>query len=220
MLILVDAVRCPRDKPKERSRTLGYFYEHLAKGIYAEASNWRPADFAEVSCLVNHAREENYLDGPDDVDWIFPNFITQRCEDGLYVGYIRDDTEEGSEGERCWTSALDLELGLPHTPAVIVLVRALHQTNATTSGGLSVIAEIWRSVEVCGDMQFADFRKQNLRTLQTLEDRSLLAHVSDETYGAICNDWLFPLWPLDLKIREVKKKDLRETRKQRPPYDL
>lgn len=37
VLILVDAVRCPLDRQEEKSRALGYFYDHLAKGIYAEA---------------------------------------------------------------------------------------------------------------------------------------------------------------------------------------
>ena len=48
VLVLVDAVRCPRNKSTEKSRTLGYFYDHLAKGIYAAVNNWSPADFADV----------------------------------------------------------------------------------------------------------------------------------------------------------------------------
>jgi len=89
--ILVDAVRCPRTAQSERARMLGYFYDHLAKGIYAEVSKWSPMDFAEVMRGVEHQRVEHYLDGPNDVDWIFPNRITQRREDDLYVGYVRDD---------------------------------------------------------------------------------------------------------------------------------
>ena len=74
-LILLDAVRCPRNRSADRDRTLGYFYDHLAKGIYAEACGWRPADFAEVTRYVESERKEFYLDGPNDVDWIFPNRI-------------------------------------------------------------------------------------------------------------------------------------------------
>src|SRR5262245_35700558 len=40
ILILIDSVRCPTSKSNERTRTLGYFYEHLAKTIYADACNW------------------------------------------------------------------------------------------------------------------------------------------------------------------------------------
>ena len=88
ILILLDAVRCPRARQKERSRTLSYFYNHLAKGIYVEVSGWKPADFKEVRKGVDSLRASHYLDGPTDVDWIFPNDITQRREDDLYVGYL------------------------------------------------------------------------------------------------------------------------------------
>ena len=40
VLILVDAVRCPRKRQTERSRVLGYFHDHLAKGLYAEVCHW------------------------------------------------------------------------------------------------------------------------------------------------------------------------------------
>ena len=152
VLILVDAVRCPQNRLKERSRTLSRFYDHLAKGICAEACHWRPVDFAEVKRNIDRQRRGYYLDGPNDVDWISPNFITQQREDKLYVGYIREDAEEG-QGERYWASPSDFYktgtvLGYL-TPTVITLVRALHQVKATTPEGLSVIAEVWRPVDVC-----------------------------------------------------------------------
>ena len=40
VLILLDAVRCPRKRQTERSRVLGYFHDHLAKGLYAEVCHW------------------------------------------------------------------------------------------------------------------------------------------------------------------------------------
>ena len=56
-LILMDAVRCPPERQNEKSRTLGYFYDHLAKGIYAEACGWRPANFADVTRYVEQDRQ-------------------------------------------------------------------------------------------------------------------------------------------------------------------
>ena len=38
-LILMDAVRCPLKETKLRSRTLGYYYNHLARGIYADLAS-------------------------------------------------------------------------------------------------------------------------------------------------------------------------------------
>ena len=220
VLILIDAVRCPRNKPNERSQTLGHFYNHLAKGIYAEVCNWRPADFAEVKRNIDLQRREYYLDGPNDVDWIFPNSITQKREDSLYVGYLRDDTEEGGQGERYWAPPMGANIGTVLryiTPAVITLVRALHQVKATTPEGLSVLAEVWRPVDVCAEMSRVELMGLNLWTLKALNNRDLLAPAPPEIYGVIRNNWIFPLWPLDLQILKVKKETLREVRRQWSP---
>ena len=40
-----------------RARTLGYFYDHLAKGIYAEACNWDLPRFAAEGA---HARDRDF----------------------------------------------------------------------------------------------------------------------------------------------------------------
>ena len=220
VLILIDAVRCPRNKPHERSQTLGHFYNHLAKGIYAEVCNWRPADFAEVKRNIDLQRREHYLDGPNDVDWIFPNSITQQREDTLYVGYIRDDTEEGGQGERYWAPPMDAYIGtvLEYiTPLVITLVRALHQVKATTPEGLSVLAEVWRPVDVYAEMSRVELRGLNLRTLEALNNRDLLAPAPPKICAVIRNNWIFPLWPLDLQIFKVGKEKLREVRRQWSP---
>ncbi len=221
VLILVDAVRCPPDKHKEKSRTLSYFHEHLAKGIYAKVADWRPVNFAEIMSGVNYERREYYLDGPNDVDWIFPNSITQQREDDLYVGYVRDDTEEGGKGDRYWappSSGDHLGPFFGHlTPAVIKLARALHQVKATTPEGLSVVAQIWRPVNMCAEMQIAEVRELNLLTLKKLENRNLLGPATDEVFSLIRNYWIFPLWPLELQKLKVKKEDLREVRRQWAP---
>ena len=189
VLILVDAVRCPRRKQKEMSRTLGYFYMHLAKGIYADVGTWRPADYKEVMNGVEVERCSHFLDGPNDMDWIYPNSITQKREDDLYVGYIREDGGEGGQGKCHWApprvdDPIDTTLGY-RTPAVICLARALHEVKATTPAGLSLVAEVWRPVEVHAEMGFGEFERLNRRTLEALKDRDLLTRPPDEVYEVV-----------------------------------
>jgi hypothetical protein len=45
----------------------------------------RPADFREVRERINWLRRSHYLDGPNDVDWIFRNqlFSQRRFEQDL-----------------------------------------------------------------------------------------------------------------------------------------
>lgn len=68
-LILLDAVRCPR-KPdmKKFSDQLKKFYAHLARGLYAEICDWRPADLRELRVNIERECRTYYLDGPHDVD--------------------------------------------------------------------------------------------------------------------------------------------------------
>ena len=217
MLILVDTVRCPRNMGKEMSRTLGYFYDHLAKGIYAEVCGLHISDFAEMEKFIENERVEHYLDGPNGVDWIFPNHITQCREDDLYVGYVRDDSEEAGEGKRYWTCPRNDDLIPYWTHPVIKLARALHQVGATAPAGLAAVAELWRPFEVRPETGWDDVQQLNRRTLEVMEEHDLLAAAPNEVYAPILEYWPFPLWPLDLRLKKVEKEELREIRSQWAP---
>lgn len=73
VLILIDAVRCPPSKQEARSSTLKRWHSHKWKGIYVRACKWRPVDLAELAGYIDEEMQPYYLDGPLDVDWIFPN---------------------------------------------------------------------------------------------------------------------------------------------------
>ncbi len=216
ILVLLDVVRCPRNRVEEKSRTLGYFHDHLAKGIYARACDWAPVvgDLAEMKRKVEEERKEYHLDGPNDVDWIFGNDILRERENDLYVGYMRDVTEEGGQGVRCWMPPSNIGFGSSYTPQVVRVARALWETKATTPGGLSVIAGIWRSANVREEMQFGELRAVNRRTLEAMNERGVFASISADSYAEIFHRWIFPLWPLDLRIVRVDKKSLRDVREQ------
>ena len=224
VLILIDAARCPRNKQAERSRTLSYFYDHLAKGIYADVCGWRPVDFKEVRKGVNGLRVSHYLDGPNDVDWIFPNDIMRKRVDDLYVGYLCEDEQDG-QGSCYWTSPLNevsdlLEKAWPrtNTSPIIRLVCSLIEVEATTSEGLSVVADIWRTVDICDEMKVGDLEELNCKTLAALEDRVLSTPTPEDVRTVIQNDWIFPLWPLDLSVRKVNKARLQEVQERWSPY--
>jgi hypothetical protein len=49
ILILMDAVRCPPKLVASKlNRIVGWFYDHLARLIYAEAVSWKPLNFAST----------------------------------------------------------------------------------------------------------------------------------------------------------------------------
>ena len=100
VLLLIDVVRCPRDQSDAQGRTLGYFHSHFAKRIYSKLCSWHFAGFEDMCEAIERECQEFYLDGPNDVDWIFPNSLSIEREKEIYVDYVKDVTTE--EGPRFW----------------------------------------------------------------------------------------------------------------------
>ena len=216
VFILLDVVRCPSNRFKEKARTLGYFYDHLAKGIYARVCGLH-FHFGELTQYIDSEREVCYLDGLNDVDWIFSNDIIREREDDLYVNYVCDDTKEAGSGERYWKSPWVEKMQAYFTPTIVFLARALHGIGATKAGGLATIAEIWRPFEPIPETTTQELSKLNNRTLETLSDGKLIVTDDHEKLHKISCSTMFPLWPLDLR---VKKTDKAELRRFRDEYDV
>jgi len=204
--ILVDAVRCPLVPRKQFTQQLGRFCNHLAKGIYAEACCWRPDTFGRLTEYVGREREEFYLDGPNDVDWIFRNRILQSREETIYVDYA--ETDEG----HLWLTppTSDSDLLFSHTPATLRLAQALRDSGCITPEALALIAKLWRPVEMTADFHWADLRKLNSQTLEELDADSLLREQPQEVYSTIVQDWPFPMYSLDLSLASVDRAVLKE----------
>ncbi len=211
-LILIDAVRCPRQPTKVWSRQLGYFNQHLARGIYAEVCGLNLTDFRELERYVEADRETLYLDGPYDVDWIFRNRILANREEAMYVDYVEND-----EGHR-WHFPRDEVMGLmPYfTPPVLRIVQALSGTGLATPEGLAVVAEVWRCVKV-SSLNWEELRHLNRNTLEKLDEKGLLKRDKEEEVSKFIENWPFPLYPLDLAPKEVSREELEQARARWSP---
>ncbi|MCY3599694.1 MAG: AbiV family abortive infection protein [Gemmatimonadetes bacterium] len=216
VLILVDAVRCPPSEAGDRSRTLKGFYNHLAKHIYAEACWWRSADFAEVKRAIDRERRPYYLDGPNDVDWIFSNSATTNRERSMYVDYVQDITEQ--DGEYDWVSPTAEDEPWQYseaTPTSLLVARALLGLGVTTPSGLSIVADVWRPFRPRPDTRFPELSRKIRETLFRVMESGLCSQ-SDAALLArtVIDHWPFPLWSLDLRSApEPTPQELREERK-------
>jgi AbiV family abortive infection protein len=214
VLILLDAVRCPRQPAAVFSRHLGAFNEHLAKGIYARCYRGRPASFREVEAYTKKLRKQFYLDGPEGVDWIFRNTILDEREHGLYVDYVETDERH------LWWAPVDSPLigsGWAYTdPAVLSVVRALDEVGCLTTSALEVIADLWRPVVMTPEFSWdSQLRMLNRRTLDSLDAKGLLRPSTPATYTKVIDGWLFPLNSLELhKEIPVSKDDLRRVQQE------
>ena len=220
VLILVDLIRCPRNDQDAKGRTVAAFRDHLAKEIYGNSCRWRPVDFAEVTGIVNRERQPYYLDGPNDVDWIFPNDAQGRRENRMYVDYVQDITVEN--GEHDWVSPLP-DLGREHkdaTPSSLVVARALHCVGMTTPEGLAVVADLWRGFEPQPQTTRQELFERNWDSLVQVSEAQQNREVDPEDARSVCHHWPFPLWPLDLKQEGPTKAALRRQRAEQIKWHL
>ena len=210
VLILIDAVRCPKQPPERLSRQLGYFHDHLAKGIYARACGTRPATFAQLREYVNMERASFYLDGPNDDDWIFRNNVLDTRERMLYVDYLLGD------GGHEWSdpSKQHIDNLVPQPPAVL-LASHFHDVGLLTAESLAAIADVWRNRQMELGTHSSELQCANRSTLERLRSCGLLRERSSSMYSWIIQEWAFPMYDLDMSCVNVKPKTLREQQHNR-----
>ena len=213
-LILLDLVRMdPRDS-KGASRQLSYFYSHLARLIYVEVAQISPADFAEVRSFVDLMRPSHYLDGPNDVDWIFRNQLLARREETLYVDYVEDE-----EGARWITPDARDDLIFSYSTPIQDLVLSLHRIGSTSRAGLQVIADAWRGQSIEDSTHWQEARALNRRIVEDLVKKGLsLPDASNEDADRVTDRWTFPLSGLDLAQLEVSMEELEAQRARHVPW--
>jgi AbiV family abortive infection protein len=212
VLILLDAVRCPRGTDA-LSRQLARFNDHLAKGIYAEYVGIKPATYREALQFIDHHRREYYLDGPNDVDWIFRNWILETREESLYVDHV--DTDDG----HLWLSPLRFDdFPAPtFSPAALRLSQLLSDAGVLEPPALATIAQIWRPVRFAPDDHWDICVGYNRATLEALDAAGLLSETGAENAGTIAWEWLFPLHDVDLSMAKIDRGDLRNVQAEWTP---
>lgn len=211
VLILLDLVRLGWTDHKTATTQVARFYDHLARCIYAQVSMMRPADFGEIRRLVEDMRPSHYLDGPNDVDWIFRNQLLTMREGGLYVDLVQHE-----EGPAWVTPAGHDRLGLGHNVAIQKLVIALHRLGVTSRRGLEVVAAAWAGQVIDDGTRWATVADINRSVVtQLLEDGAALPDVIPADARRIIDRWTFPLHGLDLREVPVPLEDLRERRERR-----
>ena len=210
VLILVDVVRCPLEESDRRVRTLRRFYDHLAKHIHAKACSWRTADFAELERAIHRERRALYLDGPNEVDWIFPNYAKTERARPMYVDYVKDITEV--DGDCQWISPLthrEYRERESHTPLSLITARALYGMGLTTPEGLFIVADEWRPFKL--ELQtryFSDLSPRIDQTLLRVIQQGLCPEIGSH-YQTIVDHWPFPLWSLNLAPLTVTRTYLK-----------
>ena len=207
ILILIDALRINKNEQQHLSRQLGYFNEHLAKGIYVQYYWTKPSSFKNVREFVELERPAFYRDGPNGSDWIFRNDLLRRREEKMYVDYIRTE-----DGHTWWgpdlVSPIDPQLPSlpPIEPEIWRLVQAFKAVGMLQETALIEMQQYWQQVTVTDTMSWQKLCTHNECAITILKEKGLLRdHCSIDM---IINQWLFPLYPLELGQIKNRPEDL------------
>jgi AbiV family abortive infection protein len=211
VLILLDMARSMHQQ-KELTKACKYFYDHLARGIYAYVHEANPSLYSEVEGYVEDCRPSHYLDGPNDADWIFRNDLQRRRDTALYVDY-----EETEPAKYQWTGG---DPDLVHVPQRITrLVLAMRTTGMLTEAGARAVALVWKNSSFDKSTRWEYCRVRNTQVLRSLmtEDTELTPTLV-EACGIVEQKWTFPLTQLDLSLdKSTTIEELRE--QQRSHYN-
>lgn len=215
-LILMDAARCPRTPAGILTRQLGNFNQHLAKGLYSRYYSYVLMSLQAANVHLERNRLALYLDGPNDVDWIFRNDIIREREEAVYVDYVA--TDQGHAWHCPDPERLRIYMW-NRQPNVLGVARALRAAGLCSPASLRVIADYWRGIALDEGVEGFRTRELNHRTLQLLDEANLLRRRPQSDYQFIVNEWRLPLYPLDLGKIDVDPQELRRIQENWSPAD-
>jgi AbiV family abortive infection protein len=204
-LILVDAMRLGWRNDAEARAHLRHFSNHVARGIYCEATNMSPATFGELRGYVEDMRRSHYLDGPNDADWSFRNEIEVGREEAFYVDYVKYD-----DGHK-WVSPRDrYEREAWGANAAAKLVFAMERLGMFTEQGLQLIGETWNGVEIADSLHWNEHQKRSWTAIKAISAAGLFTdRATQDDVRVVYHKWTFPMGTLDLRKRRVDDAELR-----------
>jgi hypothetical protein len=211
ILILMDAVRCPSKLMSSRLTViLGWFYDHLARLIYAEAASWKPMHLAQLREYVDRQRRGHDIEGHAG-EYILPNWAMYSRESGLYA-----DVEASQDGELHWSSPRqpfdpgDFRPFRSFTPAALRVAEAMQQLGLFTPAGLRAASDIWGAVEYRDKEDRHQGEQLTEVLLRRLHAEGLMTDVAqDEHVRTLYGDWQIPMYNLEFSLIPVPLEQLR-----------
>ena len=211
ILILMDAVRCPPKLVSSRLNVIiGWFYDHLARLIYAEAASWKPMHLAQLREYVDRERRGHYIEGYAG-EYIMPNWAVYSRESGLYA-----DVEASQDGELRWSSPrqpyepVDFRLSRSYKPAALRVAEAMWELGLFTFAGLKATSDIWGALEYRDKEDHHEGGQLTEALLRRLHAEGLIADAAqDEHVRALYGDWQIPMYNLEFSLIPVPIEQLR-----------
>lgn len=204
-LLLLDLYRMPKISQGQMSTHLHRAGDHLAKLLYAQMADFAIGDRREMSRAIETYRASHYLDGPNDVDWIWRNELLAEREGALYTDLVdmEGDLEWWTPGDLSWVTV----------PKSILLVQALAGTGVVSKEGFQALRDAWVDFDHESDSRWDDWSSRTKTVLEGLSDDVV---PDPDTWGSHASfavqEWPMPLIGFDLSKREVGLEELSRAR--------
>ena len=213
-LILVDAARCPnRLIASKIGNIVTWFYDHLARLLYAEATSWKPTDVADLREYVDHSRKAHFLEGAPPV-YILPNLLLYTRESLLYA-----DIQSEEDGKLSWSNPADCipPFSKANTeampPSSLLLAEAMSAFGIFTPRGLMVTSEIWDEMEFVDSERPEDALKLTTALVGRLVEEGLpREEVTNQHFRTLRDFWQMPMYNLDFNLLDVSMEELEAER--------
>lgn len=212
ILILLDIVRCPQTRIASRIGVLtGWFYDHLARLIYAQAANWKPMHLAQLREYVDSQRKAHYLEGYAG-EYILPNDNIASREGMLYADVeAYEDGVPGWHSPRGYTSTSSVFADWK--PAALRVSEAFSALGIFSLRGLGITAERFGALEFKDKENYGDAERLTEALLTQLADEQLITDsVSDTHIREVYSAWQLPMYNLDFKLLDIPMEDLEKER--------
>jgi hypothetical protein len=214
VLILMDVVRCPPKLVASKlNRLIGWFYDHLARLIYAEAVTWKPMHLAQLRDYVDRQRRGHYIEGYAG-EYIMPNWSVYERESSLYA-----DVEAYQDDALGWSSPRDPYSGnIPFhafTPPALGVAKAMQQLGLFTPKGLRATSEIWGGLEYRDKEDHHDGEKLTEQLLTRVHAEGLIQDTAQDAHVAtLYREWQIPMYNLDFSLIPVTLAELEAEQEQ------
>lgn len=205
ILILLDAVRCPKKLiPSKMGTIVGWFYDHLARLIYADAMTWKPMHVTQLREYVETHRKAHNVEGLVG-EYILPNWTIYERESRLYA-----DIEAHDDDTIGWNKPTGIDYGMPwHNVRALELAEAMSALGLFTKKGLKATSEIWGQVEFKGDESHIDAERLTQQLLQRLIAEKLPSDAASQKHVDALYGWQLPMYDFDFRPIHVSLEELK-----------
>lgn len=206
ILILMDMVRCPRKQlPARIGAMVGWFYDHLARIIYAEATNRiRATDVDYLRGTIEHMRKAYYLEG-NIGEYILPNWELYIRESRLYA-----DIEAYGDGDPGWSAPhVHERMFKDFVPTMIKLIEAMASLGLFTLDALTILSDVWDQLAFEDKQDHQEATRLVWETLERAQAAKLIPeNAAQDDANLLAWYWQLPMYALDLSRITVSLEEL------------